>query len=209
MPEITITLSDGTAFKGELDADGWLVLPRGGKPAKPWFLACEADYGGVYDKAEWCGKDNLRPCSRFTWHCDFWFRIRPLPGHTWESIAAEAKPARDFTDWQEGLGDSTKPEDYDRNPDRYEVQQFHLTDLWGTPVELWHSHLRYRVRLRQPAVAATPPESDEAFLRRVLLARVQAVLVRGDGCTVAVHDKAMPIAAADALRLATLIGGAS
>lgn len=171
--QVTITLSDGTPYTGTLDPDGFLLLPRGAKPAEPWRSKCQAQFGRCNNLPD-CANEWL-PCSAWHWDEPAWFRIRPLPNHTWESIAAQ-QPAtrqqptfrmvcgpcivdsdqpqqRDYRDWQEGLGDSAKPEDYDQQPGKYEVEyRWASVDDWapGTTFR-WYPKCNYRVRLRRPA----------------------------------------------------------
>lgn len=242
MPDITITLSDGTPHTAALDSDGWLPLPRGKKPAEPWYGKCDANFQGVGctpDDEPPDADDTNRACQYWAWLGNGWYRIRPLPGHTWESIAAEAsgtpnvgdeiirglrgfrdslqakvEAARDYSKWQEGLGDSAKPEDYDKNPERYEVEWFSpALNEWVKDARPFSPSLMHRFRLRplQTAVChrSPPPESDEAFLRRVLLAKVEFVVVDRERSTFEIADSRIIVPHADALRLATLIGGAS
>lgn len=156
MPDtITITLSDGTQFTGELDAEGCLMLPRGNKPAEPWFGGCEAIWCGCTAQPE-LGPDNTqRRCHDYAWFPCCQYRIRPLPGRTWESIAAEAK-----------------------------LQQ------------------------EEPAAAAAPNESDEAFLRRVLRASVvRTIQFPASNRAAATFRSKIELTMEDAFRLASMIGG--
>lgn len=152
---VTITLSGGTQFTGELDAQGWLLLPRGNKPAEPWFGVCEAIWYGCTDTPEQ-GPDNTQhPCPECAWFPCCQYRIRPLPGRTWESIAAEAK-----------------------------LQQ------------------------EEPAAAAAPNESDEAFLRRVLRASVvRTIQFPASNRAAATFRSKIELTMEDAFRLASMIGG--
>lgn len=59
---------------------------------------------------------------------------------------------RDYTTWQEGLGSEAKPDDYDQQPGKYEVELWCGTDGgWGKagPNPTWERYFRFRVRLRQ------------------------------------------------------------
>ncbi len=51
---------------------------------------------------------------------------------------------RDYTNWQEGLGDSAKPEDYDRCPEAYEVEYLTGGNVWRKILDpCWIAHATY------------------------------------------------------------------
>ena len=173
--QVTITLSDGTPHTGTLDPDGFLLLPRGKKPAEPWWSRCEADWRGDGPRPD-NSQPEWEPCSAWDWSNDDWWLLRPLPGESWESIVPQqpATPKRDYTNWQEGLGDSAKPEDYD--PEKYEVEVKGVNGEWEEcPDPLW-GRSPYRVRRRQPQ-----GETDGEFALRWL--RMHDVMIRGGKIT--------------------------
>ena len=203
--QVTITLSDGTPPTGTLDPDGFLLLPRGKKPAEPWWSRCEADPQGQSDKPHGLSPIAVPvPCGGWEWHDDEWFRIRPLPGESWESIAPQQ---RDYTNWQEGLGDSAKPDDFDANPGKYEVAVWDA-DVKGWDVytakqtPMWWGGLIYRVRLRQ---SEPQGETDGEFALRWL--RLHKVIIK-DGDVVFTLDGDKEILTDDVFRAARLIAEA-
>lgn len=129
---------------------------------------------------------------------------------------------RDYRDWQEGLGDSAKPEDYDQQPGKYEVQ------VWDSDVKAWEGYtpkqipmwwggLTYRVRRRQPQVplcstdvswAQPRLETDAEFALRLWRTYAQFVVVDKMECVCVMPHERLVMPPADALRLARIIAEA-
>lgn len=223
MSAVTITVLDAAGtpqqFTAEPDAERWLYIPRGTKPAEPWFGECESQLGPNHVTASWGISRPLNVWIMPSVNDDF--RIRPTGGRDWSAIA----PHPDYSEWTE-VTDETKPEDFSH--EKYECQYNAINNKrepagWLGGDSFAASHFlnpcfHWRIRRRKPQPEPQPEvpmcekcvpellgESDGDFAVRMLRGCTASVVIRPDYCGSVGEDKTLTLA--DALRLAAMIGG--
>lgn len=168
MKRFTIRFQNGSWCYVTPDAEGWAAVPRGCPAlAEPWYTYCVWNNGGE--------------------------SIRPKQGYTWEYLDAVAsgQPARDYSEWVEGKGDSARPPDY--SPEKYESQVWY-GERWESyskcVAPLWCPEVRYRVRLRRPIQATFEPPTPTTDQEPPVL---NSLIIRPDGCEMVVGGASVSI----------------
>lgn len=156
-----------------------------GYSAKPDDYSPEKYESEVWNGEQW---ESYGKCAAPIWDMSHCYRVRLR------------QPARDYSEWVEGKGDSAKPSDYGQNPAKYEVEVWDCDPkvlAWERyrfeQKPLWMKELRYRVRLRREE-PITPPATEPPTLN--------SLIIRPDGCDLVVNGKAVAIPHSAALDLA-------